>query len=800
MLAVGNAASADDSLFFAEPDICVLDVIDIPQALRDAAGLPPGSQETILESDAIEAPDSNTLILSGNAQAIQGPQAIFAEQIIYNKEDYTLNAQDNVIIYSPSGDKMESATLVLEMETFIGDADAVKFQLAKRPPTKRKRRQMDSGDTRQGGFDLDGMEDAAWFSSDFEFPTMGGNVTTGEDVLAMQEDGEVLEQGEMQEQDEGAERGSGGQVTSDMRGEAERMFFEGQQRQRLERARITACREGQDSVYLTASEITLDHATGIGTGKNMIVRFFRVPIFYFPRASFPINNERKTGFLFPSIGSSDSSGTIIEVPYYINIAPTKDATVHLRRLARRGVQLMGEFRYMGEQYDGIFRAEVLPGDDVFGDDRHALGFIHNQEFGERWRTNIDVQDVSDTEYFDDFSNDVNISSSSFLPQRASVNYSGDIVRLDASVIDYQSIDSSINENSQPYARLPRLSLNARSPLNVGGPFEFGVDSEFVRFDHPGDRIEGTRLDATPYVELPLQNVYGYVTPRLSMRYTTYSLDNVNPGEEDNPDRTVPIFSIDSGIAFERDTTWNDRPHYQTLEPRVYYVYAPEENQDDIPLFDTGGGNLSNISNFFRDNRFFGADRVGDENRITLGLTSRLIDTENGRQRLEAQVAQIFFLDDRNVQASPGAEPETEKRSDLLAEVRAGLTPNWEVGSAIEYSNEEGEIDVIRIDSNYYRDHRRRFEISYWYFKDSTEQVDFDLSWPLANKWQFGLSSIYDVEEGESLASAASVTYDACCWAARVSGETRRRRSMEDENAIFFTLELKNLGRFSTYYR
>ncbi|KAA3634117.1 MAG: LPS-assembly protein LptD [Proteobacteria bacterium] len=775
MLTGTSTVAADDSLFFAGPQVCPRDIIDIPEVVAKSAGLDPNTQEIILESDQIDAPDGNTLILTGNAQVIQGPQAIFAEEIVYDKEAYTVNATDNVTLYSPGGDKLDMAKLMLEMETFIGEADAVDFQLGSRESTRRKRRLMDSEDTRSGAFGLDGLEDVDWLS----------------------DRGAESRFNPSREDDD--EQAAKGPARANIRGEAERMFFEGRDRQRLEKTAITSCPEGQDSVFLKASEITLDHATGIGTGEHMTIRFFRVPIFYFPRASFPINDERKTGFLFPSIGSSDTSGTIVEVPYYINIAPDKDATVHMRYLSDRGVQIMGEYRYLGEDYDGIFRAEILPGDDVYGDDRYAVGFDHEHEFGKNWDADIDVQDVSDADYFDDFSNDIDISSSSFLDQRASVRYTGDIVRFEASALDYVNINPDIDENAEPYGRLPRLTLDAETPASFDGPFEFGLESELVRFVHPGERIDGTRLDLSPYVSMPWENVYASVEPKIRVQHTSYDLDNVNPGDEDSPNLTVPIFSLDASIAFERDTTWNDRPHYQTLEPRLYYAYAPEEDQDDIPIFDTGGGNLSNISNYFRDNRFFGPDRVGDENRVTLGLTSRIIDTENGQQRLEAEIAQIFYLDDRLVHLSPGAEPETDDKSRLLAEISANLNPRWEVGGSLEYDHEDGETKVVRLDTEYLRDSRRRFEMSYWYFKDSTQQLDVDLSWPIAPKWQFGLSDIYDIEEGENLATSVSVTYDACCWAARVTGQQRQHRDEEDDTAIFFTLELKNLGRFSTYY-
>src|SRR5690606_14023655 len=157
VLAAAPAAQGDDSLFFAGPEVCEPDIIDIPKVVEDAAGLDPSTQEIVLESDGIEAPDGDTLILTGSAQVSQGPQAIFAVEIVFNKAEYTLNARGDVTVYSPGGDKMQAASLVLQLETFIGDADQVDFQLGQRPGERRKRRLMDSGDTRQGSFDLGGM-------------------------------------------------------------------------------------------------------------------------------------------------------------------------------------------------------------------------------------------------------------------------------------------------------------------------------------------------------------------------------------------------------------------------------------------------------------------------------------------------------------------------------------------------------------------------------------------------------------------------------------------------------------------
>ena len=769
MGAHGTSIAAEDTLFFAEPEICPKDVIDIPQVLLDAYGSDTNSQEIVLESDQIESPDGNAIVLTGNAQIIQGSQAIFGQSITYDKSNFSLNAEDDVTLYSPSGDKLEMTQLSLEMETMIGNAESVDFQFAERTSKKKKRNRRNSIGLSFGSDD-DGLSSSIFDDEDFaDNNNEDEKVTVGID-----------------------------EVRSDMRGEADTLFFEGQTRQRLKNVALTSCPEGNNSVFLKASEIVLDHESGIGIGTNMSVRFFGVPIFYFPKASFPINDERKTGFLVPSVGSNDTNGTIIEIPYYINIAENKDATITVKSLSERGIQVRGEYRYLGENYDGILRGAFLPDDELFGDDRSAWSYVHNHRISDNWQSNVKIQDVSDDNYTDDLSNDVNVSSSSFLAQSARVQYRKDRVRFDARVQDYTVVDSSINQNNEPYALLPQLSLSAETPSQfANGNLRMGFDSEFTSFDHDGTRITGTRAILTPYIEAPLSNVFGYITPRLSVVNSSYSLDNVAPGSDDGPSVSVPIFSVDAGIAFERDVTWNGTDHYQTLEPRIYYVYASDENQDDIPLFDTGLGDENNISSFYRDNLFFGSDRVNDANRLTVGLTSRVIDADTGEERLKAEIGQIFHFDDRNVQLTSTDAIQTNDKSDFIADVRGHVNPQWEVGGTLRYDHEASEASAFRLDTSYEKDARRKFAMYYTWNNISLEQVDIEADFPLANKWQFKVRERYDIEQSESRESLVQISYDACCWAARVTALDRTRRDTQNDASIFFTLELKNLGKFSS---
>ena len=74
---------------------------------------------------------------------------------------------------------------------------------------------------------------------------------------------------------------------------------------------------------------------------------------YTPWISFPVGDQRKTGVLFPTIGSSGKSGTMLAVPYYWNLAPNCDATLMTALYSSRGLRLDPELRYLAESSRGI---------------------------------------------------------------------------------------------------------------------------------------------------------------------------------------------------------------------------------------------------------------------------------------------------------------------------------------------------------------------------------------------------------------------------------------------------------------
>ena len=240
-----------------------------------------------------------------------------------------------------------------------------------------------------------------------------------------------------------------------------------------------------------------------------------------------------------------------------------------------------------------------------------------------------------------------------------------------------------------------------------------------------------------------------------------------------------------------------------------YVYVPEVDQDDAPVFDTGEGSVSSYNVLFRENRFFGGDRVGDDNHIALGLTSRVISEKTGEERFRASIGQLYYLADREVglvadveSDITGAlvaddEPDTENRSDIFAELNAVLTNQIDIRSFMRWDEEEGELSNATLGIDYSAGYRR--EVSLDYFRDnlSSEDVRLQLDWPIGPRWQFYTGQRYSVEDAEFRESSYGLVYDSCCWAVGVRASNILGSDGEFNSRIVISLELDGLGKIDT---
>lgn len=576
-------------------------------------------------------------------------------------------------------------------------------------------------------------------------------------------------------------------------GDARRIDIKSRDLMVLQDANYSFCPVGKEDVTIHASSLKLDSTTATGSARNVVVRFQGVPIFYSPYLEFPLDDKRRSGFLSPKLGSAKNSGMVVEAPYYLNLAPNYDLTLYPRYLTSRGFQLGGNARYITDHSSGSLIGEYMPSDSQSTEsNRGALAFRHQQDLSSRWHLGTDLQYVSDNNYLDDFTNNLLLSSATHVPRLLTLNYNGDWLSVNSKIHSYQTIDSTIAPAAQPYDRLPQIQFNSRLPF-LSDLLTVSLEGEVSNFSQSG-RIEGWRYDLNPTVGLPLETTYGFFKPKLQLNSTHYSLNNTTTGST-NPSRSVPIFSIDSGLFFERRFNLSGQGRTQTLEPRLFYAYIPYKNQTLLPNFDTAGGNFYNFSNLFRSNRFFGRDRVGDTNQLTTALTSRLLDSASGNELGHLRLGQIFFFSDRKVQLSGSTQTQTQ--SDLLAELQFKLTDDWTLNSYLQYNHNNSEISTGKLDLAYYKDPKRTAQLSYLYQKSGLEQLNLDVSWPLSPSWKIRVQQLYSITNSQSQSSSVGLNYDSCCWSLGLSTQRRLDNTGSYRSAFFATLELKRLGSISS---
>lgn len=577
------------------------------------------------------------------------------------------------------------------------------------------------------------------------------------------------------------------------RGTAERLFFEGEDRLRAERGRFTTCGPENDDWYIRADELMIDQTGNVGTARNAALVFQGVPLFYAPTMTFPLASERKSGFLAPTFSLSGRNGPELAAPYYWAIAPNMDYTLTPRMMLKRGLQMGNEFRYLESDYSGEVRAEFLPSDRITKDSRHLFSLRHTHRlgidpFGGNWVGLLNAQKVSDDLYFRDMSTRIALTSLTNLNQDAMLTradaYGTFLVRTQR----FQTLQDPLAPITPPYARLPQFYY-AGNRLDVLGS-DLGLISEYVRFNHP-TLPNGQRVIVNPGVTVPFQNTFGFIKPKVSLHHTRYLMDAQTTTIGDAT-RTVPIFSIDSGVVLERDTSMFGRSVTQTMEPRLFYSYIPFRDQSRLPVFDSALPDPSFVT-LFQENLYSGNDRIADANQFTAGVVSRLIDPDTGAERVRVGVAQRFYLDNLQV-TLPGAPERGRSRSDLIGTLTGQLWRGWTIGAGLQYSSTLASIERSVLGFRFIPEPGMVFNASYRYARSQLEQIDLSTQWRLGRGWSTLARYNYSLRDGTILEGLAGLQYDDDCWSFRFVANRIAVATQQATTAIFFQIELGGLSK------
>ena len=590
-----------------------------------------------------------------------------------------------------------------------------------------------------------------------------------------------------------------------LRGRAKTIYRDSKTFSRYKDVAYTSCRPGNQDWVVHASELKLNKGTGEGAAKNAWLEFKGVPVFYSPYLSFPIDDRRLSGFLAPSFGNTQRGGVNLSVPYYWNIAPNYDATLKPRYFSNRGVILGGNVRYLTEMTNGKTSLEYMPNDSLLDKSRYLAGVQNVTNFTPHIRSHLDLNYVSDKDYFSDLGNALSMPTYSYLKSQADIGYKREGVSLTGLVNNYQSIDKSLSGASIPYRKLPQIKLDLNHAFK-SMPLTTALDSEFVDFQHDDFKdakgnsqslVNATRMNVKPFVSFPMQTDSAFLTPKVSLQHTQYLVTTPGRGlqntvfvnstgqitnKEYNSDesRTLPIFSTDSGLYMEKELNFSDRSFVHTLEPRLFYLYIPKANQENIPIFDTALNDFS-FNSMFLENRFSGTDRVQDANQLTAAITSRLVDAKTGREKLKLSVGEIAYFRDREV-TLPGYPVETSSFSPLVAQLNAALIDHFSVDTDVQWDPQLNDIVRHKALLHYINEPGEIVNLGYRYRKTTVLptalegsrafdiiQSEVSAHWPVYNNWSVVGQWRYSLLNNSTQESFFGVEKENCCWRFRAIG-------------------------------
>jgi LPS-assembly protein len=604
-------------------------------------------------------------------------------------------------------------------------------------------------------------------------------------------------------------RGNGGADRAEMHGDIGNLYG----------STYSTCPPDDRRWELRAKQIDINTDSGMGVAHDATLRVGKVPVLYVPWFTFPIDNRRRTGLLYPTIGSSSRNGFDWRQPIYFNLAPNYDLTLTPRFMSQRGLQLGTEFRYLLPRGRGTLEAIYLPSDRLTErglddeiaegiradnrrvDNRGMFRFNAVQDLSDHWQARSNLYWISDPRWLEDASNNINGLTTYRLKSTFGLYGNGDHWRAGISADRPILADYSLAERSLPFGRLPRLYFDWGRAF--GNHLVTGVDAELVRFQHNDSdaRPGGTRLDLKPYVGLSFEGDSWFAKPTLAWRYTGYRLEDAlaaKLGGDNSPTRSLPIASFDAGMYFDRDTSVLGHGFIQTLEPRIYYLYAPYRDQSDLPRFDTramtfGWGSL------FRDNRFTGADRQIDANQLTLALSSRFLRQADGFEKLVVNLGQIRFFEPPRV--STGTPPAERDQSRWVVDATYAVNDRWSMNGSYQWDPVDKIQYLASFNTRYLIGDDGVLNFGYRYRRNSLEQADVSFLYPLNASWSlvgryyhsFYRNAATGAEPG-LLEGLAGVQWDSCCLAVRVMARRYlRNRSGDMNNAIQFEVELKGLG-------
>ena len=577
----------------------------------------------------------------------------------------------------------------------------------------------------------------------------------------------------------------------------------------LKNSTYTTCDLINPDWNLISETTELNFETGVGKGKNIFLTVKGIPVFYSPFMQFSLDEQRKTGFLVPDFSGSWVKGPDVIAPFYWNIAENMDMLVQPSYIQERGSKIETNYRYLNKGYAGSVYFTYLDDDSTYKDrvriqgdtrsnnDRYNFYARHEQTFKNNITIDLLYDKFSDKDYFDDFGTGISRTSTTYRTRHAKLNYSINGWDINSRFLGYQIFDKKLNSSAKPYDVLPEIKVRKRWDLSF---LNYDLSTSLSKWNHIS-KVDGTRADIQIGVDKTFLMKGLSITPRLKIQHTSYDLDKQTSGLSSTPSKTIPIFTLDSEMTLSKKIKNTNIAHQ--IKPRLFYLYSAEEDQSDIPIFDTGLNEFT-YSQLFRDNSYSGLDRNNDTNQLTFSLSSSFYNLDESRDLFTLSIGQILYLEDRNVSVDNNTTY-NRSNSNIVAELEYNPTMKAKFTSTYLHDS-RGRSDKTQksIHSFQYRGEGNNvINASYRYRKNDIEQGDLSFAWGinsrlnLLGRWNYDFKNNLNGEDSGNIETLAGLEYESCCWKARLVKRKYKVDADTYEKDIQFQIMLKGFTDVGT---
>lgn len=242
--------------------------------------------------------------------------------------------------------------------------------------------------------------------------------------------------------------------------------------------------------------------------------------------------------------------------------------------------------------------------------------------------------------------------------------------------------------------------------------------------------------------------------------------------------------------------------------------ALESARNDIlPNYDTASFDY-NFTTIYQENAFVGNDRIADNNLLTLGLSSRLLDPASGSQAAQFGIANRLRFSSQQV-TLPGQAAVPSGWSDILVGGIVNWDPRWSARAVVQFDAKTASSVRTTVGGTYNPGNYRVFNAAYRLQAGTSESLDVSWQWPINDLWgdrgqELGAGKgqgpgrwytvgrmSYSLMNRQLTDGLLGFEYDAGCWLTRIVVTRLQTSSTTANTSVTMQLELVGFSRLGT---